>query len=174
MVVSRPAAWVRYDQVLPVTLSNSGDRPVIPAMQNKNLPEALDTDQTANLAVTYAQAVFERHRWLFRRQEGRNDFGIDVEIEIVEKNLVTGRAFKGQVKGRANIKWTDGATSVSVNMSTYNLWKGTQVPVIGLLCDVGTKQIYWCLPISQVPAPAPHRSPCALRRREIWSVVSRF
>jgi uncharacterized protein DUF4365 len=67
---------------------------------NKKLAKALDTDRTANLAVTYTQTDFESRGWLFRRQEGRTDFGIDAEIEIGERNLVTGRIFKGQAGWR--------------------------------------------------------------------------
>ena len=141
-------------------------------MQDRNLPRALDTDKTANLAVTYVQAAFERQRWLFRRQEGRNDFGIDAEIEIVEKNLVTGRIFKGQIKGQASTEWNNGTTSVPVSVSTYNLWKATPVPVIALLCDVDTKGVYWSLPISQVPRAG--AKSISLRFEEQQSLESSF
>jgi len=120
-------------------------------MNGKQLPRSLDTDTIANLAVTYTQAAFEKHGWLFRRQEGRTDFGIDAEIEVVERNLVTGHIFKGQVKGQSRTEWSDGATQVTVKTSTYNLWKAMPVPVIALLCDVRTHNVYWNLPLSQAP-----------------------
>ena len=141
-------------------------------MPSKNLPKTLDTDRIGNLAVTYTQAAFEKHGWLFRRQEGRTDFGIDAEIEIVESNLVTGRIFKGQIKGQMNLKWTTGITSIPVSVSTYNLWKGTPVPVVALLCDVKSKAVYWSLPISQVPSP--NAASISLRFEEAQSLKNNW
>jgi Domain of unknown function (DUF4365) len=127
---------------------------VLVSSSNEQHPKKLDSDKIASLAVTYTQEAFEDRNWIFRRQEGKNDFGIDAEIEIVEKNRVTGRIFKGQVKGQASINWNNGSTSISVSTTTYNLWKATPVPVVAFLCDVGLRQVYWNLPISQVPRPS--------------------
>ncbi len=117
----------------------------------EQLPRIEDTAQTGIRAVTRTQTIIEDHKWLFRRQDGQTDFGVDVEIEMVEKNLVTGRIFKGQVKGQEEIEWKNGKTSVQVKVTTYNLWKNMPLPVIAFLCDVKTRRVYWNLPISQTP-----------------------
>src|ERR1035438_5903705 len=97
------------------------------------LPETPDTDATGDLAVTMCQLAFEKRKWKFRRQEGRSDFGIDAEIEIVEKNLVTGQLLKGQVKGQGETHWEmNGYVLVPVAVSTYNLWKSLPLPIIAL------------------------------------------
>jgi hypothetical protein len=116
------------------------------------LPKTPDTDKTGDLAVSLCQVSFEKRNCKFRRQDGRNDFGIDAEIEIVEKNSVTGRILKAQIKGDAEIDWArNGYVLVPVSVSTYNLWKALPVPVIALLCDIKREAIYWSLPLARVP-----------------------
>jgi hypothetical protein len=117
-----------------------------------HLPRTPDTDKTGDLAVSLCQVAFEKRDCKFRRQDGRNDFGIDAEIEIVEKNSVTGRVLKAQIKGQAEIAWMkNGYVLVPVSISTYNLWKALPVPVIALLCDVKKEAVYWSLPLARVP-----------------------
>ncbi len=116
------------------------------------LPQTPDTDKTGDLAVSLCQVAFETRDCKFRRQDGRSDFGIDTEIEIVEKNSVTGRILKAQVKGQAETKWSSqGYVYISVSITTYNMWKALPVPIIALLCDVKTQSIYWSLPLQRVP-----------------------
>jgi hypothetical protein len=116
------------------------------------LPQTPDTDATGDLAVTFCQLAFEKRKWKFRRQEGRSDFGIDAEVEIVEKNLVTGQLLKAQVKGQAETHWeTNGYVLIPVDVSTYNLWKSLPLPIIALLCDVTTESVYWSLPLTRMP-----------------------
>jgi uncharacterized protein DUF4365 len=116
------------------------------------LPKTPETDKTGDLAVSLCQVAFEKRDCKFRRQDGRNDFGIDAEIEIVEKNSVTGRILKAQIKGNAEIDWAkNGYVLVPVSVSTYNLWKSLPVPVIALLCDIKSEAIYWSLPLARVP-----------------------
>jgi len=116
------------------------------------LPQTPSTDKTGDLAVSLCQVAFEKRDCKFRRQDGRSDFGIDAEIEIVEKNSVTGRILKAQVKGQAETEWTDnGYVLVPVSITTYNLWKALPVPIVALLCNVKTESIYWSLPLARVP-----------------------
>jgi len=116
------------------------------------LPQTPDTDKTGDLAVSLCQVAFEKRNCKFRRQDGRTDFGIDAEIELIEKNFVTGRILKAQVKGQAETEWTDnGYVLVPVSITTYNLWKALPVPIVALLCNVKTESIYWSLPLARVP-----------------------
>jgi hypothetical protein len=137
------------------------------------LPETPDTDKTGDLAVSLCQVAFEKQGWKFRRQDGRNDFGIDAEIEIVQTNLVTGRILKAQVKGQKETEWTDsGYVLVPVSITTYNLWKALPLPIIALLCDVKTESIYWTLPLARVPKQS--ADSVSLRFEREQSVESSF
>jgi hypothetical protein len=121
--------------------------------RDSELPITRDTDRIADSAVNYCEAVFVERAWKFRRQEGRTDFGVDAEGEIVESNRVTGRIFKLQVKGSESLDPGSEVHTVYVKRSTYNLWESIPLPVIALLCDVRRKVIYWAEPLSQVPKP---------------------
>lgn len=118
---------------------------------DKKLPIILDTDKIGNLAVTYIQTIFEEKGWLFRRADGSTDFGIDCEVEITDKNKVTGKLFKCQIKGSKSIDFENDYTTVQVNTSTWNNWKTINLPVIALLCNVSTKKIFWSLPLGFEP-----------------------
>jgi hypothetical protein len=117
------------------------------------LPTSTDADQTGRLGVSILQECLEREGWIFRRQRGDSDYGMDGEIEIVDKNKVTGRIVKCQVKSSEHVEFRDGETSVSVRVSTYNLWRAT--PLITVLFHVGTASpgIYWTPALAHHPRP---------------------
>lgn len=114
-------------------------------------PIILDSAKTGNLAVSYIQTIFEEQGWIFRRADGSTDFGIDGEVEITSGNKVTGMLFKCQIKGTASLEFEGEYTTVQVGVSTWNLWKSVNIPVIALLCDVAKKKIYWSLPLGFEP-----------------------
>jgi hypothetical protein len=126
---------------------------------DSDLPITRDTDRIADSAVNYCEAIFLEKSWKFRRQEGRTDFGIDAEAEIVESNRVTGRLFKLQIKGSESLNPASDVHTVYVKRSTYNLWEAMPLPFIALLCDVTRKVIYWAEPLSQVPTPGKANAP---------------
>jgi hypothetical protein len=117
------------------------------------LPKSSKTNQTARHGVTILQERLEREGWVFRRQDGDSDFGIDGEIEIVDRNRVTGRLVKCQVKASAGIEFKDGETSVPVRVSTYNLWRDTPLPTILFHVDTKTNAIYWTPALAHHPKP---------------------
>ncbi len=80
------------------------------------LPKRNDTNITGGLAVTIIQETIERKGWVFRRQDGDTDFGIDGEIEITDNNYVTGHICKCQVKGTKHIEWQNDSASVQVSV----------------------------------------------------------
>jgi Domain of unknown function (DUF4365) len=115
------------------------------------LPTSSERDQTGRHGVTILQERLEREGWVFRRQDGNADFGIDGEIEIVDRNRVTGRLVKCQVKASAGIAFKDGETSVQVKVSTYNLWRDTPLPTILFHIDTETRAIYWTPALAHHP-----------------------
>lgn len=114
---------------------------ILPGVNNSNL--------IGNLAVTRVQQLFEENNCLFRRQDSVNDFGIDSEVELVDKNRVTGKLFKLQIKGTSKIEWNNNVSSVQVKVATFNLWQSIQLPVIALLVDMSNNEVYWNIPIQQ-------------------------
>jgi hypothetical protein len=119
----------------------------------RRLPKSSETNQTGRHGVTILQERLEREGWVFRRQDGDSDFGIDGEIEIVDRNRVTGRLVKCQVKASAHIAFKDGETSVQVRVSTYNLWRDTPLPTILFRVDTKTNAIYWTPALAHHPKP---------------------
>lgn len=119
----------------------------------RELPKSSDINQTGRHGVTILQERLEREGWVFRRQDGDSDFGIDGEIEIVDRNRVTGRLVKCQVKASAGIVFDEGETSVQVKVSTYNLWRETPLPTILFHVDTRTNAIYWTPALAHHPKP---------------------
>jgi hypothetical protein len=76
------------------------------------LPKSIASNKIGRRGVTILQDRFESEGWIFRRQDGDTDFGVDGEIEIVDENYVTGRLVKCQIKASAGIEFDDGETSV--------------------------------------------------------------
>lgn len=129
---------------------------------NDDKPIILDSEKTGALAVTYIQTIFEEKGWIFRRMDGSTDYGIDSEVEIADKNKVTGKMFKCQIKGTQTTNFEKDYFTVQVNVSTWNNWKTINLPVIALLCNVDSKEIYWTLPLAYEP------------KKEASSVTLRF
>jgi len=115
------------------------------------LPKRNDTNITGGLAVTIIQETIERKGWVFRRQDGDTDFGIDGEIEITDNDYVTGHICKCQVKGTKHIEWQNDSASVQVSVSTYNLWAGSNFPVIIYFVDTANREAYWASPLVFTP-----------------------
>jgi hypothetical protein len=116
-----------------------------------NLPTSSDDNQTGRYGVTLLQACLENVGWIFRRQDGESDFGIDGEIEIVDSNKVTGRIAKCQIKSSAAIRFDQGEASVSVKVTTYNLWKTTPLITILFYVDTSTRGIFWTPALAHFP-----------------------
>ncbi len=80
--------------------------------------------------------------WICR--EKTLDYGIDLEIEIVTKEL-TGLIFFAQVKGHENVKadQQNRVTQSGIKMSTYHYWKRMPVPVVLFAIDTTNRVVYW-------------------------------
>jgi len=116
-----------------------------------NLPKVTKTNIICRKGVTILQMYIERKGWLFRRQDGETDFGVDGEIELVSNNQVTGQLFKIQIKSTQNIVWNNNQTTIRVKTSTYNLWHKMPLPIVLFLVDTSTEKVYWSLPLAYSP-----------------------
>lgn len=118
----------------------------------RKLPKSGETNQIGRRGVTIVQDLFEKDGWIFRRQDGDSDFGVDCEIEVVQRNLVTGRLVKGQVKSSSDIEFKDGQKTVQVKVTTYNLWRSMPLPTVLFHVDVGSSAVYWTPALAHQPA----------------------
>lgn len=80
-----------------------------------------------------------------------NDFGIDLEFDLVEGSDVTGRIFKAQVKSSQELtKDANGQVTVgNIKQSTLSYWMRISLycPVVVFAVDVKTEKIYYSEPI---------------------------
>lgn len=86
-------------------------------------------------------------QWIFRH-ETEDDYGVDVEVELVTTNgEVRGDFFKGQLKGTKKVEFSkDERASVSgIKQSTLRYWIGLSkyVHMFGFLIDTTEEKVYW-------------------------------
>lgn len=85
-----------------------------------------------------------------------NDFGIDVEIDVVNEGSVSGRIIKAQVKASQELRLnSDGSVSVEgIKQSTLAYWMNVSrsCPVIVFAVGVRTEEIYFSEPVHKQAA----------------------
>lgn len=104
-----------------------------------------DKARTASLGVTLTQLAVERDlRWVFREQQ-KEDFGIDAQIEIVENGIALGLLLAVQIKGGPS--WfrsrTDDGWWFREDGRHFNYWLSHSIPVIVVLADTDSEVCYW-------------------------------
>jgi len=125
-------------------------------MTNDELPEVFSGDRTGKAAVRAVRHVVEASDWLFRPQDGRDDFGIDVEFEVATASpggprRASGRLAKAQIRGRSGLHWVDGYVAHNVRRRTFNLWLRIGLPVFLMLWDADRDDAYWTTPYGTYP-----------------------
>jgi hypothetical protein len=106
-----------------------------------DLPKRAGEHVVGEQAVQILKAALPRE-WVVRDQPV-SDYGIDLEIELA-RSVVSGRIFKGQVKGHSTVEWrTDGTLLQSITQRTLNYWQQFRVPVILFIVDVSKGEVYW-------------------------------
>lgn len=68
--------------------------------------------------------------------ERTSDYGIDYVVEIFEDGHATGMEFALQLKGKGQVR--GGSVSVPIKRTTLVYWKANELPVLVLVCDVGS------------------------------------
>ncbi len=104
---------------------------------------------------TEAGRIFEYNlpsSWIFRSQEDQNDFGIDGEIELKDKNgkaLGKDSVFKVQIKGEGHATYINEGKTLSFNLRMERLryYFEFKVPVILVVVEIESEKVYW-LPIT--------------------------
>jgi hypothetical protein len=100
-----------------------------------------------------AVSILERclpDEWIIRRQDGDDDYGIDLEIEIVvpQKSgtnfIPTGFLIKAQVKGHQELVFNQSEYyAQSIKVSTVSYWLSIPLPVALFIIDTTNEIVYW-------------------------------
>jgi hypothetical protein len=115
---------------------------------NDELPEVFSGDRTGKAAVRAVKHLVEVSDWIYRPQDGLDDFGIDGELEIANApsrgpRQASGRLAKVQVRGRSGLRWKDGLVAHRVKRRTFNLWGRIGLPVFLTLWDADRNEVFW-------------------------------
>ena len=102
------------------------------------------SQQTERLGVAATELFFAKKGWLFREQFV-HDWGIDAHVEIVRKGLPTGELIALQIKtGPSYFKGEDDDNVPFVTDAKHiRYWTGHSMPVVVVLYQPNTKQMYW-------------------------------
>lgn len=113
----------------------------------EGFPKYSKSAQTGELGVNLvASVVSESLGWIFKRNHQETDFGIDGYIEVVrEDGCVTGKMMAVQIKCGSSFfseenRW--GYVYRGENKH-FNYLSNCPIPVLILLCNPITKNIYW-------------------------------
>lgn len=102
------------------------------------------------LSFTVFENKVGNHLGIIRRQTD-NDYGVDFEFEFVDKQNVTGKIIKCQLKSTENIyiKKDDCPICRGIKQSTLEYWAeiSKNINVIVFLVDLKTEKIYMTKPI---------------------------
>lgn len=103
-----------------------------------------DTSNIERIGVNYIGAFFEEIGWSFRERQ-HSDYGIDADVEQKINGKRTNKHIALQIKsGSSYIKTKkNGKISFSIDSWHYDYWLQSDRPVLILLYDPETKQIYW-------------------------------
>jgi hypothetical protein len=103
-----------------------------------------ENPQTERLGVSTIDIFFSKIGWLFREQPVL-DHGIDAQVEVVEDGQPTGKLIALQIKtGNSYFSEVSGGCYVlRGNKHHYDYWTSHALPVIAMLCNPETLNVYW-------------------------------
>jgi len=72
-----------------------------------------------------------------------NDYGKDAYVDLTVEGMVTGLCVALQVKGGTSYR-AAGGYRIPVNQEHYAVWRGSSLPVAGIVLDPDTGLLHWC------------------------------
>ena len=104
----------------------------------------IDTANMERIGVNRIGTFFEENGWSFRERQ-HSDFGIDADVEQKLNGVRTNRHIALQIKsGESYVKVKkNGKITFSIDPWHYSYWLQSDRPVLILLYDPETKNIYW-------------------------------
>ena len=114
-----------------------------------NLPQRIS--QHKSESDSFAILLYKLKNLGIFRNFTQNDYGIDLEVELLDNNNVIGKYFKVQVKSSIDlIPRQDGIlTTTGIKQSTLNYWAELSFhsPIIAFAVDVNKEDIYITKPL---------------------------
>lgn len=115
--------------------------------ENSNFPKINISTQTGEKGITIIKEIIENNlNWLFRENHLEHDFGIDGYMDVIsEKGQVTGKSIAFQLKtGESFFNETNEIGYVFRGDNKHlNYYLNCQVPVIIIIANNNTKEVYW-------------------------------
>lgn len=106
-------------------------------------PKRTDAHIIGDKAVDIVKRCLPEN-WIVRKQDGDDDYGIDIEIEMVSSDgEVSGMVFKGQVKGHRSMGFENGYYKKSLSTDKLKYWLRFKMPVILFEVDITKEEVYW-------------------------------
>jgi Domain of unknown function (DUF4365) len=106
----------------------------IPSMSMPSRPRAHELEDLSETALKQLLGP----TWTVHFQ-GKNDYGIDAEVEIFEHGEATGKFFKLQLKGSDS---SAARPTTRVSVSTFNYWIASDVPVLVAYYEAATGKMF--------------------------------
>jgi len=113
------------------------------------LPKYNKSQETGEIGLSIVKKVVESQlNWIFRKNHQEHDFGIDAYIDVIaEFGQVTGKSIALQIK--TGKSYFDEETELGWvyrgQMSHLNYYLNHQIPIIILIVNDQTEEIFWCL-----------------------------
>lgn len=103
-------------------------------------PERASSHDIQAKSTAYLDYWFTNNGWIFRKAP-EPDYGIDAELEVVDRGQATGKLVKLQLKGA----FRNSNRDVRVRCSTKHIryWLNFHIPVVLILCYPKDKLAYW-------------------------------
>jgi hypothetical protein len=107
------------------------------------LPQRPPAHVTGDAAVSTFAAACDAS-WIIAPVHKEHDYGLDLRIEVARGGYVTGEEFLVQVKGRGIVDQTGGLLpQAKVSQSTINYWLAKLQPVMIVVVDLSSKDVYY-------------------------------
>jgi hypothetical protein len=116
----------------------------VPVDNFKNSEVFMNTPRTDRLGLAKLEYIFGSVGWLFREQTVE-DFGIDAQVEIIDKNNSTGKLIAIQVKSGESYFSEQNENSVIYRPDTKHIeyWLKYAIPVIVVLFNPIDDMLIW-------------------------------
>jgi hypothetical protein len=119
-----------------------GRKSIVPSRRPQKILNRNQPTEQQGLIFVQQMALALHAIW---RPTPNDDYGFDGELELTRDGVVTGYILKAQVKSGPSYMHNKSASGFDfyVSPSDADYWAKTNMPVMLIVCDPGTKQGYW-------------------------------
>ena len=107
------------------------------------MPKVPENRPKERSGVNAAQSLFESSGYVFQEVDLRNDYGKDAYVDLVDGQEVTGACVALQIKSGVSYRRPCGY-GIPLDSEHLSVWKGSTLPVAGIVHDPEDGELYWC------------------------------